>query len=225
MVLSGPAGSGKSTTVLSLAKECGIQVVEWINPVDEAKLTTQNEGPPHQRSSSPTAVPIVPPFEGIIASLTRCVDIESLSRKFSTFLLHSQRYGSLDSPPPSTSDPRKQLILIQDLPNTTMGSTTSLAHSKSLFLSSLQQILVSPRAKYPVVLIVTESEISSFDDVGYGSGFRGDGLSVRSVLGDEILSHPATSHIMYPPHPFLLVLPSFNPPACTLVVNLPSSLL
>jgi cell cycle checkpoint protein len=45
LVLSGPAGSGKSTTIFSLAKEMGIQIIEWINPVDEAKLTTQTEGP------------------------------------------------------------------------------------------------------------------------------------------------------------------------------------
>ena len=44
LVLSGPAGSGKSTTVQSLAKDFGMQIVEWINPIDENKLSTQNDG-------------------------------------------------------------------------------------------------------------------------------------------------------------------------------------
>ena len=52
-MLSGPAGSGKSTTVLSLARDKGIQVIEWINPVDESKLTTQNEGPLSKVPRSP----------------------------------------------------------------------------------------------------------------------------------------------------------------------------
>ena len=55
LVLSGPAGSGKSTTIFSLAKEMDVQIIEWINPVDEAKLTTQTEGPssPHPDIPSP----------------------------------------------------------------------------------------------------------------------------------------------------------------------------
>jgi flagellar biosynthesis GTPase FlhF len=44
LVLSGPAGAGKSTTVQSLAKSFGIKVIEWINPVDETKLTSYNDG-------------------------------------------------------------------------------------------------------------------------------------------------------------------------------------
>jgi putative ribosome biogenesis GTPase RsgA len=44
LVLSGPAGSGKSTTVQSLAKDFGMQIVEWINPINENKLSAQNDG-------------------------------------------------------------------------------------------------------------------------------------------------------------------------------------
>jgi broad-specificity NMP kinase len=44
LVLSGPAGAGKSTTVQSLAQSFGIQIVEWINPLDESKLITQTDG-------------------------------------------------------------------------------------------------------------------------------------------------------------------------------------
>jgi len=46
LVLSGPAGAGKSTTVLSLANEFDYQVVEWINPVDTNKLGFPTEGLP-----------------------------------------------------------------------------------------------------------------------------------------------------------------------------------
>lgn len=43
-MLSGPAGAGKSTTVQSLAKSHGAQIIEWINPVDELKLASQTDG-------------------------------------------------------------------------------------------------------------------------------------------------------------------------------------
>lgn len=196
-MLSGPAGSGKSTTILSLAKESGIQVVEWINPVDESKLTTLNEGYPRNPPAPPSLSspqPCSRPFPSLVSFMGDSkfiVDIESLSRKFSTFLLHSQRYGSLDTTSPNS----KQLILIQDLPNT-IGSSAVISQSRSIFQSSLKQILVSPRAQYPVILVITESEIGNGgEDFGYSAGFRHEGLSVKSVLGDEILAHPATTHI------------------------------
>jgi len=52
LVLSGPAGAGKSTTVLSLANEFDYQVVEWINPVDTNKLGSPTEGLPEAQCPS-----------------------------------------------------------------------------------------------------------------------------------------------------------------------------
>src|SRR5205085_10205743 len=63
---------------------------------------------------------------------------------------------------------------------------------------TLKQILLSTRAQFPVVLIITESEVGAGEDFGYSSGFR-EGLSVKSVLGEEILTHRGTNHIMYLP--------------------------
>lgn len=53
------------------------------------------------------------------------------------------------------------------------------------------------RVRYPVVLIVTESEVGKGEDFGYSSAYH-EGLTVKGLLGDDILSHPATTHITYP---------------------------
>ena len=168
-MLSGPAGAGKSTTVQSLAKSFGIEIVEWINPVDENKLSTHNDGIPTTSSQL-------------------SIEIQSLSRKFAAFLQSSQRYGSLE-----TSS--NQIVLVQDLPNT-IGSSSLVSQARLQFQTSLKVFLLSSRVRHPVVLIVTESELGSGEDFGYSSTFR-EGLTVRGLLGDDILKNAGTSHITY----------------------------
>ena len=109
-------------------------------------------------------------------------EIQSLSKKFSTFLQNSQRYTSLESA-------THQIVLIQDLPNT-IGSSTFMSQARQLFQNSLREFLGSARARYPAVLIVTESEVGSGEDFGYS-------LTVNGLLGSDILNHPATTHITY----------------------------
>lgn len=153
----------------SLAQNFGFEIIEWINPVDESRLTTQTDG----ATTSPSCLTI---------------EIESLSRKFSLFLQNSQRYTSLETG-------SSQLVLIQDLPNT-IGSSSFVSQARFRFQSSLKEFLISSRVRYPVVLIVTESEVGAGEDFGYSSTYR-EGLTVKGLLGDEILNHPATTHITY----------------------------
>lgn len=94
-----------------------------------------------------------------------------------------------------------QLVLIQDLPNT-IGSSSFVSQARFRFQSSLKEFLLSSRARHPVILIVTESEVGADEDFGYSSTYR-EGLSVKGLLGDEILNHPSTIHITYSfPSPF-----------------------
>jgi hypothetical protein len=51
--------------------------------------------------------------------------------------------------------------------------------------------------RFPVVLLVTESEVGVDEDLGYSS-FR-QGYTVKGLLGDDILLHAATSHITFRP--------------------------
>lgn len=38
LILTGPAGSGKTTVLRMLAKEMGLHIVEWINSVNENNI-------------------------------------------------------------------------------------------------------------------------------------------------------------------------------------------
>lgn len=93
---------------------------------------------------------------------------------------------------------KNQIILIQDLPNT-IGSSPFVAQARQQFQNSLKDVLISPRVRYPVVLIVTESEVgAASEDFGYSSStFRDESLTVKNLLGDDILNHAATTHITY----------------------------
>ena len=44
LVTSGPAGTAKSTAIQSLASHLGWRIVEWINPIDQTKLTSHQDG-------------------------------------------------------------------------------------------------------------------------------------------------------------------------------------
>ena len=79
-----------------------------------------------------------------------------------------------------------------------MGGSTFTARARMQFQTVLKEFLASPRVRYPVILIVTESEIGSGEDFGYSCLSRDSGLSVQRLLGDELLNHRATTHITYP---------------------------
>jgi hypothetical protein len=89
-------------------------------------------------------------------------------------------------------------VFIQDLPNT-FGSSSFVGQVRKQFQNAFKEFLASGRTRYPVILIVTESEVGSGEDLGYSSSSR-DGLTVQHLLGDEILTHRATTHIAYYRH-------------------------
>jgi hypothetical protein len=80
-----------------------------------------------------------------------------------------------------------------------------MAHARNLFQNALKEFLMSMRVRYPVVLIVTESEVGSGEDFGYSSTYH-EGLTVRGLLGDDILNHPATTHISYHRRDFFFLM-------------------
>jgi hypothetical protein len=162
---------------LSIVKSLDYQVVEWINPVDANKLGSPPE------SLAPVSFKLIE-------------DYESLSRKFALFLEGSQR-AALDGKAAG------QIVLIQDLLNT-FGSSSFVGQIRMQFQNAFKEFLASGRTRYPVVLVVTESEVGSGEDFGYSSSSR-DGLTVQHLLGDEILNNRAATHITYRP-PFVLLM-------------------
>lgn len=131
LVLEGPAGAGKSTCIRVLAREMGLNIVEWINPL-------------HLRTSAASYLGAEDGDVGVV-------------RQFQDFLLRAERYTGLALDSGSTTgqgnaDSRRQIILVDDLPN--------IAHreTRDSFRNALLRFVSTPaHQSFPLVFVVTES--------------------------------------------------------------------
>lgn len=98
-------------------------------------------------------------------------------------------------PPASAKSQARRLILLEDLPNVSHWPT------KQALRSAVQQYLASPRVTAPLVIVISEALARPGDEEGGGAGWlsgngkRGESIDARSVLGVEILNHPACREI------------------------------
>ncbi|GAA5908580.1 Rad24p [Sporobolomyces salmoneus] len=182
LVLSGPSGSGKTTCLRILAKEFGVEILEW---KEESNVINANDE--YQESM----------VHRFTSFLTRAGMVPSLE-----FVDSPSSPSSSSSSPPHPSAPfapdRPRLILLEDLPNVSHYPT------KLALRSALAQYLSSPRVNCPLVLIVSETLTrpgkDDFEQTGGGGSFRGDeNLDSRSVCGLQVLQHPACREISFNP--------------------------
>ncbi|XP_062469856.1 cell cycle checkpoint protein RAD17 isoform X2 [Pezoporus occidentalis] len=98
LLLTGPPGCGKTATIQILAKDLGVQVQEWINPIslDFAKEDVRN-------------------MFGHDSDFHMC-PIQAQAAVFQDFLLRANKYNKLQMLGESSENDKK-LILIEDLPN------------------------------------------------------------------------------------------------------------
>lgn len=95
LLIEGPTGAGKTTTLKLIAKESGYDVSEWINSTDmERDLFYENS-------------------ENFQSDF---ISYESQVAKFSDFLLRTSRFQSIFSD-------NKRLLLVKDFPNTFLKKT------------------------------------------------------------------------------------------------------
>ncbi|KAJ2808454.1 RFC checkpoint protein Rad17 [Coemansia helicoidea] len=127
LVLEGPAGSGKSTCVRVLARELGLDVLEWINP-----LSVRLSDAAHQADDAP-----------------------GVARRFEEFLLQAQRLPSLALQPADgrhREQGRGKLILVDDIPNIGHRDTR-----ESFREALLRFVAIPAHRSFPMVVVVTES--------------------------------------------------------------------
>ncbi|GAA5870623.1 hypothetical protein JCM1840_004819 [Sporobolomyces johnsonii] len=187
LVLSGPAGAGKTACLRVLAKEMGIEIVEW-------KETSNVE-----LANDDARESVVHRFTSFLARAGMAPALD---------------FGDSDDPIPSTSScpaptpspsasshtwSARRLILLEDLPNVSHYPT------KLALRSALQQYLSSPRVTCPLVLIVSEAlarpgaDADNGGAAGWATGGRGDSVDARAVCGVEVLQHPACREIAFNP--------------------------
>lgn len=91
-------------------------------------------------------------------------------------------------------DSRRKLLVVEDLPNVSHWPT------RQRFQASLRQFLNSPRARCPLVVVVSDALVrpgGSADEGGFSSG--DSSLDARSTCGVEVLGSPACRAIRFNP--------------------------
>lgn len=173
LVLKGAAGTGKTATINLLAKELGLQISEWRNPG-----VTELESESFQSTASQ--------FEdfvrraGTSAGLTLSADP------------HENAFGSSKaaSDPPKVDGHDRQLLLIEEFPNTFNRTSSTLQSFRSTILQHVSAPPVSAGFPTPIVMIVSETLLST-------NTAAADSFTAHRLLGPELMNHPFVNTIEF----------------------------
>ncbi|KAJ1785254.1 RFC checkpoint protein Rad17, partial [Coemansia sp. RSA 2399] len=137
LVLEGPPGTCKSTSIRVLAADMGLEIIEWINPLAER----QSVAAEHQDYAEDCGDDMP---EGVV-------------RQFDDFLKRAERYSNLELHPGSEGGAmhqdgrRNKIIMIDDLPNVGHRDT------RDAFANALCRFVATPASRsFPMVIVVTE---------------------------------------------------------------------
>ncbi|RKP39982.1 Rad17 cell cycle checkpoint protein-domain-containing protein, partial [Dimargaris cristalligena] len=182
LILTGPPGVGKTTTLRLVAKQLDIPISEWINPVHLAQDIND--------TSYATGE----------------------ARKFELFIRKADRYTPLAMATPTATiatpiatppePPNQQLVVIEDFPNLTQPAT------KRVFEDCLRHYTAPrPLRAFPLVLIISEciSRHSLLEEASGGPAGRngrsfGEALeNFRQVIPRDVLDSPLVTRINFNP--------------------------
>ncbi|KAI9880299.1 MAG: Cell cycle checkpoint protein rad17 [Pleopsidium flavum] len=199
LILKGPCGTGKTTTLSLLGSAMGFGISEWRNPVG---LGLSSEG----------FVSMSAQFEDFLG---RCGRFPSLE------LFGNTENDNTDTPQPTVGSPSaggKRVVLVEEFPNTFTRSTAALVSFRSAVLHYLAAstpslgVLFSGSSHQseqitPVVMIVSETLLTT-------TTASADSFTAHRLLGPNILTHPGVSVIEFNP-----IAPTFITKALDLVVQ------
>ncbi|ORY00257.1 Rad17 cell cycle checkpoint protein-domain-containing protein [Clohesyomyces aquaticus] len=195
LLLKGSAGSGKTTTISLLSKGMGIDIQEWKNPIGS---TLSSEG------------------------------FASVTAQFEDFVGRTGAFGSLAfdepastrpaQPTPSTPSRQKQLILVEEFPNTFTRGSSAVQSFRASVLNFLAASTPSATTFFsrqtdsdepvtPIVMIISETLLST-------NTAAADSFTAHRLLGPEILTHPGVSVIDFNP-----IAPTYMAKALELIVQ------
>ena len=196
LILKGPAGAGKTATVMALAKSLNFDVIEWRNPNNSSFSS-----------------------DGYLSMSAQFEDFLQRSGKFGSLELGNRVPSGI---PVSTTEAstleltKKKIILVEEFPHAFTGTSSAAMPFRTSLLhyltanppsSSLTKNLRLYETRTPVVMIITESQ--------FNLGSPTDGVfSAHRLLGPDILGHPNVSIIE-----FNTMAPTFVVKALELVVR------
>ncbi|KAF9438716.1 Cell cycle checkpoint protein rad17 [Entomortierella beljakovae] len=175
LILSGPAGSGKTTVLQMLAQEMNLNIVEWVNSVNENSII--------QRANLPT--------DNNWKSSSIDEEYIPVMRAFQEFFSRAQRFSPLaitrdpSRPSQGTGNRRKRnIILIEDIP------PISAYSSRKIFQDTISKFANSRSGSTSVLVIIvsdvftkqsTELQFSNSNES------RDPAMTIRTLLPSTIL--------------------------------------
>ncbi|PGH08020.1 hypothetical protein GX51_01460 [Blastomyces parvus] len=202
LVLRGPAGSGKSTTISLLSKALGFEIVEWKNPLGS------------EYSS-----------QGYVSMGAQFEDFLGRSDKFGSLYLSGDGQepqlpaanGEADYVNSSTGE-KKRAVLVEEFPSSLSQSSSGLRafrHAIQSYLATAvpRQSLYSRLnrdttiSSPPLIIIVSETMIGS-------GGISSDSFTVHRLLGPELSNHHGVTIL-----DFNRIAPTFMAKAIDLVLK------
>lgn len=163
LVLKGAAGTGKTMTLKLLAKEIGLEVVEWRNPIG---------GDLNAEDATSTALQ----FDEFIGRAGRSSGL--------TFV-----YAGYDTEKDSTKqtnaeqdNERNQLLLVEEFPNTFSRSSSTMQSFRSAIMQYLSAPTLNSVKPIPLIMVISETLLSTNTALA-------DSFTAHRLLGPELSNH------------------------------------
>ncbi|PLB36724.1 putative cell cycle checkpoint protein Rad17 [Aspergillus candidus] len=203
LVLRGPAGSGKTTTVSLLSDKLEFEIVEWKNP-------------PASEFSKNGYVSFATQFDEFLQRGNQYQELDLDGARPSNWHQNdsNSRHDALTPTNPVRKRDTQRVILIEEFPTTFFREVSSL----TAFRRALQQYLAMPVSLVPsgnnsasslppIIIVVSENDLNS----GYSVA---ENLTAHRLLGPQILNHFSTNVL-----DFNKVAPTFMNKALQLVLE------
>ncbi|KAF1912367.1 Rad17 cell cycle checkpoint protein-domain-containing protein [Ampelomyces quisqualis] len=194
LLLKGPAGSGKTTTMSLLAKELGISIHEWRNPT--ASMSTS---------------------DSFLSATAQFEDFVGRAGAFGALTFDEPSAAGQPSQAATPGTRQKQLILVEEFPNTFARASAPVQSFRTSVLNFLAANTLSATEYFsgqahaaqsvtPIVMIVSETLLST-------NTAAADSFTAHRLLGPDILTNPGVSVIEFNP-----IAPTFMTKALDLMV-------
>lgn len=181
LVLKGAAGTGKTSTIQLLARDMGLEILEWRNPGSTLGAT--------QATQSASAQ-----FDEFLGRGRKFGQLEFDDEDAPQAFEKAKSFA-----PDRLEHERQRIILIEEFPNTFMRSGNALTSFRRTILQYLANNTPSLSAPgqnmaaesiIPVVMIVSETLLTT-------TSASADSFTAHRLLGPELLGHPGTAVIKF----------------------------
>ncbi|RUS21356.1 Rad17 cell cycle checkpoint protein-domain-containing protein [Endogone sp. FLAS-F59071] len=206
LVLTGPAGSGKTAVLRMLSVEMHFDIIEWSNPYNENLLTGgAGTGVTRDDEGGRNHEDYVPVLRKFQEFLSRAHKYPSLVMTDSLDTISTANRSLPASLPTndSLSNSRK-LILIEDVPN------ISSLPVKKLFHSILRSFLCSPRFRYPIALVLSDASVHHAADTDLSSLAQrrehDSFMDARTVVPPDVLNARGCYRVQFNPIAFTFMV-------------------